>query len=253
MCELGLVSVPAVVRRLTGCARSTSATTGSSVPDLSALTPLEILYLHDNALTALPALPPSLTYLNVSENPLPACRGRVAGADRAPRAGPGTDRARRRASALRELHLRHNAFTSVPECVRSLRELRLLDMRSNHLTSIPDWLVELPRLEKLDLRWNEVYDRRQRLRRARLRRARRLEAAAAAVLALMAVRLGRHRGGATLGRVLVVALAPDLRLGLPFGARGAPLRGRQPQLTQAHERLVSSEHAPTIRSSPRGE
>ena len=40
------------------------------MPDLSALTRLEILYLHDNALTALPALPPSLTYLNVSENPL---------------------------------------------------------------------------------------------------------------------------------------------------------------------------------------
>ena len=44
----------------------------ASLPDLSALTELEILYIHDNALTALPALPPSLTYLNVSENPLPA-------------------------------------------------------------------------------------------------------------------------------------------------------------------------------------
>ena len=41
------------------------------MPDLSALTQLEILYLHDNALTELPALPPSLTYLNVTENPLP--------------------------------------------------------------------------------------------------------------------------------------------------------------------------------------
>ena len=40
------------------------------MPDLSALTQLEILYLHDNALTRCRALPPSLTYLNVSENPL---------------------------------------------------------------------------------------------------------------------------------------------------------------------------------------
>jgi Leucine-rich repeat (LRR) protein len=60
--------------------------------------------------------------------------------------------------ALRELHLRHNAFTAIPECVRSLRELRLLDMRSNQLTAVPGWIVELPRLEKLDLRWNAVYD-----------------------------------------------------------------------------------------------
>jgi Leucine-rich repeat (LRR) protein len=33
-----------------------------SVPDLAALRSLEILYLHDNALRALPALPPTLTY-----------------------------------------------------------------------------------------------------------------------------------------------------------------------------------------------
>jgi Leucine-rich repeat (LRR) protein len=60
--------------------------------------------------------------------------------------------------ALRELHLRRNLFTAVPEVVRGLRELRTLDLRANRLTAVPDWIVELPRLEKLDLRWNEVYD-----------------------------------------------------------------------------------------------
>jgi Leucine-rich repeat (LRR) protein len=60
--------------------------------------------------------------------------------------------------ALRELHLRRNRFTAVPEVVRRFRQLRLLDLRANQLTSVPDWIVELPRLEKLDLRWNEVYD-----------------------------------------------------------------------------------------------
>ena len=40
------------------------------MPDLSALTELDILYLHDNALRVLPPLPESLTYLNVGENPL---------------------------------------------------------------------------------------------------------------------------------------------------------------------------------------
>ena len=59
---------------------------------------------------------------------------------------------------MRELHLRTNALTAVPESVRALRELRVLDLRANRLTSVPDWLAELPRLEKLDLRWNEVYD-----------------------------------------------------------------------------------------------
>ena len=72
-------------------------------------------------------------------------------------------------------------------------------------------------------------------------------------LALVAVRLGLHRRGTALGGVLVVALTPDLRLGRPLGARGATLRCREPQLAQAHERLMSSEHAPTIRSSRRGE
>ena len=80
--------------------------------------------------------------------------------------------------ALRELHLRRNAFTAVPDAVRGLRELRLLDLRANQLTCVPDWLAELPRLEKLDLRWNEVYDVAARPARARLRRARRNRLAA---------------------------------------------------------------------------
>lgn len=132
----------------------------TAVPDLSALEQLEILYLHENALRELPALPRSLTYLNISENPLativlgelPALielRMLDLGLSTFPAAT---------LPALRELHLRRNAFTSIPEVVRSFRELRLLDLRANQLTSVPDWIVELPRLEKLDLRWNEVYD-----------------------------------------------------------------------------------------------
>jgi Leucine-rich repeat (LRR) protein len=60
--------------------------------------------------------------------------------------------------SLRELHLRTNAFTAIPEVVRGLRELRVLDMRANRLTTVPDWIADLPRLEKLDLRWNEIRD-----------------------------------------------------------------------------------------------
>jgi len=129
-----------------------------SVPDLSALTQLEILYLHDNALTVLPSLPASLTYLNVSENPLSALPSfelpsllELRCLELGLIAFPGV-----RLPLLRELHLRTNALESVPDAVRSLRELRTLDLRANRLTSVPDWIVELPRLEKLDLRWNEV-------------------------------------------------------------------------------------------------
>ena len=131
-----------------------------SVPDLSGLTRLEILYLHENALTELPGLPPSLTYLNISENPLDT----VALPDlgelielRMLDLGLSTfpDVA---LPKLRELHLRRNRFTAIPEVVRGFKELRLIDLRANALTSVPDWIAELPRLEKLDLRWNEVYE-----------------------------------------------------------------------------------------------
>ena len=132
----------------------------SSVPDLSGLTRLEILYLHDNALRSLPRLPASLTYLNVSENPLREISlGELPELielrmlDLGLTALPAIV-----APKLRELHLRTNRLDGVPEGVRSLRELRVLDLRANELTSVPDWLVELPRLEKLDLRWNSVGD-----------------------------------------------------------------------------------------------
>jgi Leucine-rich repeat (LRR) protein len=131
-----------------------------AVPDLSGLTRLEILYLHENALTALPKLPPSLTYLNISENPLRSVdlgelprlielRMLDLGLSELPEVA---------LPSLRELHLRRNRFTAIPDVVRGFKELRLLDLRANALTSVPDWIAELPRLEKLDLRWNEVYE-----------------------------------------------------------------------------------------------
>ncbi len=158
-CELGLRTVPSWYAELTGLRTLDLGHNRLEwVPDLSALTRLEILYLHDNALRALPALPPSLTYLNVSENPLaglpafdlPALlelRCLELGLTTFPDV---------RLPRLRELHLRTNALTAVPDAVRGLRELRTLDLRANRLTSVPDWIVELPRLEKLDLRWNDV-------------------------------------------------------------------------------------------------
>jgi Leucine-rich repeat (LRR) protein len=132
----------------------------TSLPDLSALERLEILYLHDNALTELPPLPRSLTYLNVSENPL---RSLTLGDFPALIELRALDLGLSSISlgampALRELHLRRNAFTAVPTVVRGLRELRHLDLRANRLTAVPEWMVELPRLEKLDLRWNDVHD-----------------------------------------------------------------------------------------------
>jgi len=54
-CELGLTSVPAWYGELTGLRTlDLGHNRLTTVPDLSALARLEILYLHDNALTALP-------------------------------------------------------------------------------------------------------------------------------------------------------------------------------------------------------
>ena len=70
-CELGLERVPEWYGSLTALRTLDLGHNALvAVPDLSALTRLEILYLHDNALVELPALPSSLTYLNVGENPL---------------------------------------------------------------------------------------------------------------------------------------------------------------------------------------
>jgi len=129
-----------------------------AVPDLPALTRLEILYLHENALTALPKLPSSLTYLNISENPLASVElGELPRLIELRMLDLGlTTFPEVALPSLRELHLRRNAFTEIPEVVRDLTELRLLDLRANALTSVPEWIAELPRLEKLDLRWNAV-------------------------------------------------------------------------------------------------
>jgi Leucine-rich repeat (LRR) protein len=158
-CEMGLTVAPSVshLRRLRTLDLGHNALT--SVPDLSGLEELEILYLHDNALASLPALPRSLRYLNVSENPLASLAVPELPALLELRAlDLGLSALDVRAPALRELHLRRNAFTAVPETVRGLRELRLLDLRANQLSSVPHWLAELPRLEKLDLRWNAIVE-----------------------------------------------------------------------------------------------
>jgi Leucine-rich repeat (LRR) protein len=133
----------------------------TAVPDLAGLTRLEILYLHENALTALPALPPSLRYLNISENPLrEVALGELPHLIELRMLDLGLREFPPEVAlpSLRELHLRRNRLTRVPEVVRTFRELRLLDLRANALTAVPGWIAELPRLEKLDLRWNEVYE-----------------------------------------------------------------------------------------------
>jgi Leucine-rich repeat (LRR) protein len=54
---------------------------------------------------------------------------------------------------LRELHLRNNRLTTLPESLGGLEELRQIDLRGNPLTHLPASLAAAPRLEKLDLRW----------------------------------------------------------------------------------------------------
>lgn len=56
---------------------------------------------------------------------------------------------------MRELHLRNNKLTGLPDSIGRMHELRHLDLRGNPLANLPDAIAGLPRLEKLDLRWVE--------------------------------------------------------------------------------------------------
>jgi Leucine-rich repeat (LRR) protein len=163
--EIGLESLPAWVG---GLRRLRTLDIGhnllTSLPSLAGCRELEILYIHDNRLGALPpwiAQLPSLTYLNAAENGLEAVPA-LDGLERLLElrlmhnslTGVGS-----LPPSLRELHLRGNVLTRVPDAVRGLAELRVLDLRANRLAGpLPEWLAELPRLEKLDLRWNDWDD-----------------------------------------------------------------------------------------------
>nr|WSY57885.1 hypothetical protein OG999_28425 [Streptomyces sp. NBC_00886] len=51
--------------------------------------------------------------------------------------------------------MRENVFAELPQELADLPRLRQLDVRSNRLTLVPDWVLGMPSLEKLDRRWNE--------------------------------------------------------------------------------------------------
>jgi Leucine-rich repeat (LRR) protein len=132
-----------------------------TLPPLLALARLRFLYAEDTGIAAVPALPPSLEYLNVAANrltappadDLPRLRElRLGGNPIAELAGD----AFAGMPALRLLSLRGCALEHLPATVDGLRELRDLDLRANRLTDVPAWLGDLPALARVDLRWNPL-------------------------------------------------------------------------------------------------
>jgi Leucine-rich repeat (LRR) protein len=130
---------------------------------VAALPPItDFLYLHDNALVALPSLArqAALRYLNVSDNPLGALPGDLGAlvaleelrADRCGLASlpPELGRLRR----LRQLHLRGNAIADIRP-LAALARLAFLDLRDNRLVAV-DALAGLDALIALDLRGNPL-------------------------------------------------------------------------------------------------
>jgi Leucine-rich repeat (LRR) protein len=123
---------------------------------LPPLTDLAFAYLAENRLTTLPALR-NVRYLNVSDNPLATLALSADAGVRELRA----ERIQLRALALdgltelRELALRGNQLTQLPDAIATLAHLRILDLRGNRLDDLPSALRALP-LAKLDLRWNPL-------------------------------------------------------------------------------------------------
>jgi len=128
------------------------------IAQLPALAGIDFVYLAGNRLTALPEIR-GVRYLNVCDNPL----GQLVLAD------PEIQELRAEHAelqglsieplvGLRELSLRGNQLAALPASIGDHPALRTLDLRSNQLDALPESLRALP-LAKLDLRWNPLRDR----------------------------------------------------------------------------------------------
>ena len=126
--------------------------------ELPALRDIDFAYLAANRLTA-PPVTSGVRYLNVGENSLGAlvCDDPAIEELRAEHAEL-TTLAIDGLTRLRELSLRGNRLSELPRALGSLTSLRTLDLRGNALDQLPDALRELP-LAKLDLRWNPLRER----------------------------------------------------------------------------------------------
>jgi Leucine-rich repeat (LRR) protein len=123
--------------------------------EVAAIRDVSFVYLAGNRLAAAPATS-GVRYLNVGDNPL----GHLAAVDaaieelRAEHAELGS-LGIDGLGELRELSLRNNRLAALPASIGSLPRLRTLDLRGNQLDELPDTLLGLP-LAKLDLRWNPL-------------------------------------------------------------------------------------------------
>ena len=106
--------------------------------DVPALAEVDYVYLATNRLAAPPALA-GVRYVNLNGNPLA----------RIDTLGD---------AALAELRIEDAGLRELPVAIRRLSGLRELHLRGNAIGILPSWLGELTRLAVLDLRGNQLDD-----------------------------------------------------------------------------------------------
>ena len=140
-----IVQLPQEIVRLTGIEHLNLAYNQLiSLPDLSSLTTLIFIALHHNRLKQIPALPSSVTWLNLNDNELETLPASI-----------------KEMQNLKTLVLSGNKFKKIPEEILALEHIENLDLGGNKIKEIPRELLTLSNLKELRM-YPNAFDEQER-------------------------------------------------------------------------------------------